>query len=813
MQNLFSRKTNSQLLIGALIAGTLSVISVNSSSAHGLVDATNISAAAGTVNGSLLVATKLATAAVSHSGVSISSGHADARSVGLFYKDTTSATAQTATMVAGGVLSLYANVSTTVAISAAVGTNAGAGTVATATAYATNAGLTLTPNVPTTAIAFTGATSATTVALLYTAPATAGTVVISLFARNGAAATAPSSTDFRLGSKVGEITVTVLLAANLSRTHSSAGSTSNLAVTSGATNASLITATATNTGGGAVAATAAAAIEGTSVSDAARSTGLLSKDSSMGTAQTATMLTSGRLSLYTTVSTTVAFTSSGGSFTTTTAQGSSEGVVTVSDPAKSSLVVLTAAQAALGATTVATIWTAPSTVGTYTVSMTVHNGTTGVPTLDTPTSGTLGAQITVTVVAASTGGTYSAVYSGCFTKTSTSAIGTTAALSADSTSSSVNNGLQWYVGFALRDGYNAALPAGNIVVSATASGIVSLGADGSAVGAGTGSTVVEASTGAARQVRIDQPTAGAPLTTTVTISYNGTVVCTKTVKILGAAATIEISKVATVDLGGNTADSAWLDEGAVTGVSGTPRSGHFFAVLKDSAGNIVHPATADSFSMDPATTTTTVTALGVNANYATSTSSTSLGRFSIGTFTCGPTAGESAVKLRHTTAATGVTITSPAFTARCADDPYTYTASFDKASYTQGEIATLTVKFLDSKGFAANSVDSAGAVTMVLPFMTLIDATGSATMLTDAKGVKTYTMTVGTTSGVTAGTYTGIVDFTTLTAVAATKATPTYKISTGTTDVTFTEVLKSVVALIASINKQIQALQKLILKR
>jgi glutaredoxin 2 len=65
----------------------------------------------------------------------------------------------------------------------------------------------------------------------------------------------------------------------------------------------------------------------------------------------------------------------------------------------------------------------------------------------------------------------------------------------------------------------------------------------------------------------------------------------------------------------------------------------------------------------------------------------------------------------------------------------------------------------------------------------------------------------------TTGTYSGIVDFTALTAVAATKATPTYKLSSGTSDVTFTEVLKSVVALIASINKQIQALQKLILKR
>jgi len=52
-----------------------------------------------------------------------------------------------------------------------------------------------------------------------------------------------------------------------------------------------------------------------------------------------------------------------------------------------------------------------------------------------------------------------------------------------------------------------------------------------------------------------------------------------------------------------------------------------------------------------------------------------------------------------------------------------------------------------------------------------------------------------------------------LTAVAAVKATPSYKVSTGSTDVSFTEVLKSVVALIASINKQIQALQKLILQR
>ncbi len=65
----------------------------------------------------------------------------------------------------------------------------------------------------------------------------------------------------------------------------------------------------------------------------------------------------------------------------------------------------------------------------------------------------------------------------------------------------------------------------------------------------------------------------------------------------------------------------------------------------------------------------------------------------------------------------------------------------------------------------------------------------------------------------TAGTYTSIIDFTSLTGAGAAKATPTYKLSAASTDIAFSEILKSVVALIASINKQIQALQKLILKR
>jgi hypothetical protein len=176
------------------------------------------------------------------------------------------------------------------------------------------------------------------------------------------------------------------------------------------------------------------------------------------------------------------------------------------------------------------------------------------------------------------------------------------------------------------------------------------------------------------------------------------------------------------------------------------------------------------------------------------------------------------VKLKFTITATGETISSDAFNARCAGDPYTYTASLDKAAYTQGELAKVTVKFLDSRGNPANSVTAIGANSWSLPYMTGVDVNlaatnpASSTAVTGKNdGTSTYTLTVGTTSGLSAGTYTGVVEFTALAASA--KATPTYKLSTGGDTTTNADVLKSIVALIASINKQIQALQKLILRR
>ena len=542
----------------------------------------------------------------------------------------------------------------------------------------------------------------------------------------------------------------------------------------------------------------------------ALSLGLIYKDPTTGTAQTATVIAGGALVLMTNqaVATAQAFTATGGTFSTPIGGPAGATAITGSDLeyglGSASILVK-----GTNATNVAVRWQAPTTPGTYTVTGTRGTDST-FTSLATIANGTVFGNIVVTVVASAAADTPALAFSSCVTDTASGAQTSTA----DSTGTVTNSG-SWYVKWALNNAYQSPVAtSGNIV--ATVSGDANISIGNGAQAAGTGKTVVAFGTGAAGSdfdaLRITQATAGAPVTATVTITFNGVTVCTKTVSISGVAASITVSDVATVDLGGSVTNQNWLSDPTGIGTGGS-RAGHYYITLKDTAGNIVTPASSGEFSMDPTTTTTIVTALAVNSNVATSTSSTSSFSKSVGTFTCGPVAGSSAVKLRHTSAATGVTITSPAFTARCADDPYTYTVSFDKASYTQGEIATMSVQFLDSKGNKANSVDAPGAVSMILPFMTLVTSTGSATALPKADGVMTYTMTVGTSVGLTPGTYTGVVDFSALTDVAAVKATPTYKIVTGGDTTTNADVLKSIVALIASINKQIQALQKLILRR
>ena len=578
---------------------------------------------------------------------------------------------------------------------------------------------------------------------------------------------------------------------------------SNAAPT-GTSNGSLFVAEKLSTSGAAVVPNSSLTLAPTT----ARSLGLLAKGTASGVAQTATALTGAQLALYAPVSaTTVAFSASGGTFSVSSGQVTTGGTATFNQTR--SVLVINATGAA---TNVGTVWVAPSSAGTYTVSLYYH-GNGAVPTTSTP-AGTLGASLVVTVVAASVASVYSPADSFCAISNTGGSI--TQANNTDSTAATVNGGSMW-INFALRDAYSNALDSGNIVATATNGALINYGNGVTNPIAGTASTVVAYDGGSGDTIRVNQGTADAPLSTTVTISYNGTTICTKTVGFAGQVAKVAVTVTDTQVLGGSAGKTDFLADGYA-------RTGLFTVLLTDAAGNQVQAAAGDAasgsipangtFSVNAASLAgqTIVSALSVTSA-ATQTSTTLPGRVSTGTYTCGATAGEvKTAKLDFTTTG-GKVITSDAFTIRCAGAPYSYTASFDKASYVQGELATLTVKFLDSKGFAANSVSGTGGWTSVTPMLTNISTTGAAAGL-GTTGSKTYQYTVGTASGMTAGTYTSIIDFTTLTgAETAVKATPTYKLSAASTDVAFSEILKSVVALIASINKQIQALQKLILKR
>jgi len=612
--------------------------------------------------------------------------------------------------------------------------------------------------------------------------------------------------------------LTVASAPVASANHPAVGS-NNQALTSttiGVPNSYLFVATRSNSGlVGTVTATAGANTSAEAdIEDAALSKGLLAKDTSSGTAQTATVLAGGSLSLYALVATTIAYSASGGSFSATLSDVAG-GVSQYSSNNAISIPGGYSATRGTGATATATLWTAPSTVGTYTISMltgfaqTASTGAFVFPSFTNGLPSTLGAKITVTVVAASGGGSYSAAYSACNTATTTTAASSTYPSGIDSTGA-VADGGAWMIDFNLKDAYQAALDPGNLVATATNGALVNFGATsglGTTPTAGTASTDVALQSGANTNLIVTQATAGAPVTTTVTISYNGTTVCTKTVTISGKVASLEIGSVGTGSRNSRAGSTAWIEAAA----GGVRPAGLFTVLAKDSAGNLVDTnATLGTYSAVASSLTTVVQDVSV-VSPSSSVSSSSANRFNIGTFYCGDTAGSANVKLKFTTSGTGEVVESPAIAARCADSPYTFTASTDKAAYTQGEIATVTVQFLDSKGNKANTVAAPGASTFTLPMMTAVDYASSATAVTKADGTVSYKFTVGTTGTFSAGTYTGVISYPGLTA--STNATPTYKVSTGGDTTSNSDILKSIVALIASINKQIQALQKLILQR
>ena len=415
-----------------------------------------------------------------------------------------------------------------------------------------------------------------------------------------------------------------------------------------------------------------------------------------------------------------------------------------------------------------------------------------------PTLGTLSGQITVTISPTTTAGVMSPANSALYTVNAATDSSDDGQTADDPTAAIQNNGLIGCVNVQLNDAYGIDISstAGLLTATATNNAVVAFAAADCAAGLVAGSTFYTASP-ADVVMSVAQPTAGAALSTTVTILYNNVVVGTKSFVIRGKVAKVTVSSPKTSAADG----TAGVDSATVK--------------FEDAAGNTIYPV-AGNASYPLSSTVFGITAATAKSGYVTAASiSTTVPDATTATtgkisWTCGVLSTKQAISMTYVNV-DGSTVVSNTFDASCGGAPYSYSASFDKASYAPGEIATLSVTFKDNGGSLASDESaiathvSAGVsdASISAPGLTMVGAPTSVDRTTN--GVKKYTFTVGSTEG----SYNAVVAFPTI----DDPATVSYTVKAGTASVSNADVLKSIVALIASINKQIQALQKLILKR
>ena len=306
-------------------------------------------------------------------------------------------------------------------------------------------------------------------------------------------------------------------------------------------------------------------------------------------------------------------------------------------------------------------------------------------------------------------------------------------------------------------------------------------------------------------VRVAQDTVkapGAPVTTTVTVKANGVTIGSKTLTLLGAPFKIVVDQ----------AD-------VTTGQSGS--TGAFKYTVVDAAGNLLNT----NEGLTPAFASITAAAAGweaavgsvVTSATATTPEITTTATKGTGTFACVAagtgTSGTVDIYVGGAFRAGVGSVKSNTFKATCGNNAIrSWTASMDKATYSPGEIATLTISAKDANGGIVADTQTVGAnfVNISVPGMTVIGAAIATGDLFTA-GVRTYKFRVDQAEG----SFVGQAHVTTDNVTSAEKLVKTlqFSIKSSSSAVTNAEVLKSIVALIASINKQIQALQKLILAR
>jgi len=232
-------------------------------------------------------------------------------------------------------------------------------------------------------------------------------------------------------------------------------------------------------------------------------------------------------------------------------------------------------------------------------------------------------------------------------------------------------------------------------------------------------------------------------------------------------------------------------------------------VAKDAAGNVVTLATQPSISAATGalvgTTTSTLTA---SSGYAVVQSSSVGYGFTTLLIPNNSLSGASTYQLELTNGNLTVVKSQVVNVNVSRGATNSFKASWDKASYKFGDIATLTIELKDAYGnLMADGTALTGLDLTVNTGGFTATGTACTASVTTTKGVRTCKYSALNTEGA----YAFSVDLTT--ATAQDPSIGTIPVAPSTAAVSNADVLKSIVALIASINKQIQALQKLILKR
>ena len=415
------------------------------------------------------------------------------------------------------------------------------------------------------------------------------------------------------------------------------------------------------------------------------------------------------------------------------------------------------------------------------------------------TSATQDFQATLTVAASSASGSVSTATSYGYLN---AAAATTQASSAnaydDVTGFTLPNGYVGGITYAVRDAYKVPVT----------TGYVSISSDNCYVGFSNNYSTVKSDFAQTYSgfINIKQAVANTATSCATTISYNGTVIATKTIKFLGDVATITPVVGGVENVGGTgNGDAALLS-----------------VTYKDAAGNIV-PGLSNPV-IDSGLNAYVTGALQVGT-YAVATVAQQFGN-SVGTATdlanalagksgsyywacTAGQAGSASVVLKTTNAA-GATIKSAPVTLACGNTADSYTIATDKTTYATGDIATITVTLKDASGGVPNDVSAFTPANTIASgaFATYGLVTPTSAADTSVSGVLKYKAIIGQ----TAGTFPIVVSVPSVNAAHGKDQTAQITVTSSATD-SVSQLVKVVGTLLTSFTKQIAALIKALSKK